>query len=29
MKSDKLYRVEREDKAGVGYVDFIFYPYEK
>ncbi len=20
------YRVEREDKAGVGYVDFIFYP---
>ena len=22
------YRVEREDKAGVGYVDFIFYPYD-
>ena len=21
------YRVEREDKAGIGYVDFIFYPY--
>lgn len=21
------YRVEREDKAGKGYVDFIFYPY--
>lgn len=20
------YRVEREDKAGIGYVDFIFYP---
>lgn len=24
-----LYRVEREDKAGVGYVDFIFYPRRK
>lgn len=23
------YRVEREDKAGIGYVDFIFYPYKK
>ena len=23
------YRVEREDKAGVGYVDFIFYPFDK
>ena len=23
------YRVEREEKAGVGYVDFIFYPYDK
>lgn len=23
------YRVEREDKAGVGYVDFIFYPFER
>ena len=22
------YRVEREDKAGIGYVDFIFYPYD-
>ena len=21
-----MYRVEREDKAGIGYVDFIFYP---
>ncbi len=21
------YRIEREDKAGIGYVDFIFYPY--
>ena len=24
-----LYRVEREDKAGIGYVDFIFYPEDK
>lgn len=23
------YRVEREDKAGTGYVDFIFYPYKR
>lgn len=23
------YRIEREDKAGVGFVDFIFYPYKK
>ena len=23
------YRVEREEKAGLGYVDFIFYPYDK
>lgn len=23
------YRVEREEKAGIGYVDFIFYPYDK
>ena len=23
------YRIEREDKAGVGYVDFIFYPFIK
>lgn len=23
------YRIEREDKAGVGYVDFIFYPFKK
>ncbi len=23
------YRIEREDKAGVGYVDFIFYPFVK
>lgn len=24
-----FYRVEREEKAGIGYVDFIFYPYDK
>ena len=23
------YRIEREDKAGVGYVDYIFYPHKK
>lgn len=23
------YRIEREDKAGLGYVDFIFYPFVK
>lgn len=23
------YRIEREDKAGIGYVDFIFYPFDK
>ena len=23
------YRIEREDKAGLGYVDFIFYPFAK
>ena len=23
------YRIEREDKAGIGYVDFIFYPLYK
>ena len=28
FRSDK-YRVEREDKAGKGYVDFIFYPERK
>lgn len=26
LKARDLYRIEREDKAGVGYVDFIFYP---
>lgn len=24
-----FYHVEREEKAGIGYVDFIFYPYDK
>lgn len=24
-----FYRIEREDKAGIGYVDFIFYPLQK
>ena len=23
------YRIEREDKAGMGYVDYIFYPYKR
>ncbi len=23
------YRIEREEKSGVGYVDFIFYPFKK
>ena len=29
LKALDSYRIEREDKAGVGYVDFIFYPYVK
>lgn len=29
LKALDAYRIEREDKAGVGYVDFIFYPYVK
>ena len=29
LQARDYYRVEREDKAGVGYVDFIFYPYVK
>jgi hypothetical protein len=29
LKALDSYRIEREDKAGVGYVDFIFYPYIK
>ena len=29
LKALDTYRIEREDKAGVGYVDFIFYPFVK
>ncbi len=29
LKALDFYRIEREDKAGVGYVDFIFYPFRK
>lgn len=29
LKALDSYRIEREDKAGIGYVDFIFYPYNK
>lgn len=29
LQARDLYRIEREDKAGTGYVDFIFYPIQK
>lgn len=29
LSARDFYRIEREDKAGVGYVDFIFYPEQK
>ena len=29
MQARDFYRIEREDKAGLGYVDFIFYPFVK
>lgn len=29
LSARDYYRVEREDKAGIGFVDFIFYPYNK
>ena len=29
LKALDFYRIEREDKPGVGYVDFIFYPFVK
>lgn len=29
LKALDSYRIEREDKAGIGYVDFIFYPFVK
>ena len=29
LKARDYYRIEREDKAGLGFVDFIFYPFNK
>ena len=29
MSARDQYRIEREEKAGIGYVDFIFYPEDK
>ena len=29
LEARDFYRIEREDKAGIGYVDFIFYPIRK
>ncbi len=29
LEAINYYRIEREEKAGVGYVDFVFYPYKK
>lgn len=29
LSARDIYRIEREDKAGIGYVDFIFYPEDK
>lgn len=29
LEARDFYRIEREDKAGIGYVDFIFYPAKK
>ena len=29
LQARDYYRIEREDKAGAGYADFIFYPYRK
>ena len=29
LQTRDYYCVEREDRAGTGYVDFIFYPYRK
>lgn len=28
LKTRDYYRIEREDKARIGYVDYIFYPYQ-
>lgn len=29
LEARDFYQIEREDKAGIGYVDFIFYPWKK
>ena len=29
LQAIDYYRIEREDKAGLGYVDYIFYPYRR
>lgn len=29
LEARDFYQIEREDKAGIGYVDFIFYPLKK
>lgn len=29
LEARNFYRIEREDKSGTGYVDFIFYPEKK
>ncbi len=29
LEAINYYRIEREDKAGIGYVDYIFYPFKK
>lgn len=29
LKARDFYRIEREDKAGVGFVDYVFYPYKR
>lgn len=29
LEAINYYRIEREDKAGVGYADYIFYPFKK
>ena len=29
LEARDFYRIEREDRAGIGYVDFIFYPMKK
>lgn len=29
LQARDFYWIQREDKAGIGYVDFVFYPYDK